>query len=1579
MARTSVSRQLFVTVRTEGGLLPPDLLARIAASDGALGGLGPEDYGLARGERLNEAASRAWANIRTYWAAFKATTSSLGKGESGVSETREQWLLPLFRELGYGRLVFRGTAEEVDGKRYAISHQAGEGRGVEAPPIHTVSCRQDIERPTTAGMGGGGTGPLGHVAGPLRVSPYGLLQEYLNRTDHVWGVVTNGLRLRLVRDNLSLTRAAFVEFDLEAMLEGGVYADFVLLFLLLHRSRLPGPGRDGVSCWLERWRLASEVAGTRALDELRKGVEAALKALGQGLLEHPENDILRRKLVSGVLSVTDYYRQLLRLVYRLLFLLAAEERDLLFDATVAPGVVGIYARHYGVGRLRTLIERRRSADGHDDLWCSLSITFAVLRDEATGAALGLKPLAGGLFGASACPDLDRALVGNARLLEAIRGLSVVKDPQSGVTRRVNYRDMGVEELGSVYEGLLELQPVLKTAGDRPVFDLGFSGERKSTGSYYTNDGLVRELIASALDPVIEAALRRGRTIPEQRANLLALTVCDPACGSGHFLLAAARRIGREVARLDAGDTEPDPEEIRAGGREAIGHCIYGVDHNALAVDLCKLALWLEGHMRGKPLGFLDHRIKHGNSLVGATRALVEAGVPDEAFEPVTGDDKKFAAAVKKRNKREHLNAVLPLWFPPVDPKTQMDYLEMLRASDDSLSIVAAKEQAYREHQGSRALLQDRLAFNLWTAAFFWPLKADKPEAPTHAYARQIATDPSMSEQVVAWAGNPNLGHPAFETALRACQLADQHAFFHWELEFEEVFGGSDPGFDCILGNPPWDQIQLDPREFFAIRAPEIADAKHMTARNTAIAALPSSHPALYGEYVQEVAAVENFQCFIHGSGRFPKTSYGRLNTAPLFAELVRSVLDQHGRIGLIVPTGIATDSFNQFFFQDLMTSRALVSLHSFENEELLFPGIHHATKFCLLTLTGITNAQVAADFVFFARQTAHLRDEFRHITLTAEDFALLNPNTRTCPIFRSGPDAALTKAVYRRVPVLMDEAAGEDGDPWGFRGLLMFMMNTASKLFRSREQLEIEGWQLEGNVFRRGDEQYLPLYEGKMIHQFDHRFGTYFGQTRAQANQGKLPELTVEEHANPHMFALPEYWVPKHEVDRQLAGKWDTSWFLGWRDVTSSVSLRTVLPVILPRVGCGHTLPLLLPTKVRPSAAALMLANLASIVFDFISRQKIGGNHLTYHILKQLPVLTPETYLAACPWSEGESLQSWLEPRVLELTYTAWDLQPFARELGFDGPPFVWDEGRRSILKADLDAAFAHLYGLSYDDFAYVLDTFPLVRDREISRWHEYRTKLLCLTAYKRLANEDQHSLARVQRAEFVPDQALMAAEISQSTELNQMPTIDPQWQGEQAAIVTPEPLATHITGADRYRQVAVLTWAASGGRGDFNFGRLKLVKELYFLQEHLGVDLKFDFVREAAGPLDPAVYKVENLAVKQQWIQVFGKRGERASYQQGRQGRQALQVAQAALGKHAAEAEALHAFFRPFDTLKMEQWATVHQVWRDRSLREAPVTREAIVADVLAWKPDKRGFDRDAVERTLSDMEEAAMVRVHA
>ncbi len=1186
----------FVAVRSEGGLLPPDLLQRIAGNDTDLGGLAPKEYGLPENDRLGEAAARAWARAKTYWAAFQAAREGLAKDETGVTQTREQWLLPLLRELGYRDVEFRAAAEVIDSRRYSLSHRSG------PIPLHLLSFRQDLDRVFPA------------VAGGLRTSPHALLQDYLNRSDAVYGIVSNGLLLRLVRDNAALTRQAFVEFDLAAMLEGGSYADFVLLFLVLHRSRLPRPDAAASDCWLERWRSKAETQGARALGALRLGVAHAITALGSGFLEHPANAALRQRLQSGALTEQAYYQQLLRLVYRFIFLFVAEERDLIFPPHASADDRRRYRDHYSASRLRPVTRKYLSDSRHDDLWRGLQITFGLLSGERQG--LGVAALGGGLFDREACPDLDGAALRNNSLAEAVRHLSWVQ--VSKVTRRVSYRDMDTEELGGVYEGLLEQEPRVLIQSEPPRFELAASGQRKLTGSYYTPSSLVQELIKSALDPVIAERLAGKQTQQARREALLGITVCDAACGSGHFLLAAARRLAQELAQIDAGDVEPGREQMRHALREVIRHGIYGVDMNPLAVDLCKLALWLEGHEPGLPMSFLDHRIKLGNSLVGATRDLISEGIPSGAYDPVSGDNKEFAKSIARQNKGQSPRQLTLAQGAAVAEAEQalVDAVERIGAMPEE-AAVAVHEQRTAYDAFQRDLLEPaRAALDVWTAAFFWPLTKDAPPPPT-------------TSALVSIPGQlPPLTAPQQKEVAR---LRARHRFFHWRLEFPDVFDRG--GFDCVLGNPPWEKVEMDEEEFFAQREPEIASLAG-AKRKQAIARLEAENPILWSHFAQASREIACTTKFARLSNRFSLTGSGRINLYALFAEHDRALLNDHGRTGVIVSTGIATDDSTKRFFSDLVERDAIAKLIGFENESFIFPGVHHSYKFCTLTMTGDEVKVPRADLAFLIRHYEQIDDVARHFELSREDFALLNPNTLTCPVFRTKIDADLTKAIYRRMPVLVDERTGEN--PWGVSFMQgLFNMTSDSGLFHDTPGA--------GRV---------PLYEAKLFHQYNHRWATYEGATTR--------DPTPAELANPAWQVRPRYWVDAAQVEAQLAGRWDRGWLLAFRDITNAIGERTAIFSVLPRIAVGHTAPIVLTQNTNANHIACLLASFSCLPWDYIVRQKVGGNHLTFGFVKQFPVLPCEAYELAD--------HDFITPRVLEITYTAHDLAPFARDMGYTGP-----------------------------------------------------------------------------------------------------------------------------------------------------------------------------------------------------------------------------------------------------------------------------------------------------------------------
>jgi len=1305
-------RALGLSIRTEGGLLPADLLARIAANDPQVPGLTLAAYHLDAGLRFGEAITRSWNRLIGAWAAFQAERAALPAGDPGTTVTRERWLLPLFDELGYGRLQ-RATAIEITGKSYAVSHAWS------AVPIHLIGCRVVLDRRTE------------RVAGAAGQAPHGLVQELLNRSpERLWGFVSNGLSLRILRDNATLTRQAYVEFDLEAIFDGEAYADFALLWLVAHQSRVEGEKPE--TCWLEQWTTFAAEAGTRALDKLRAGVETAITALGSGFLGHPANGELRDALRGGALDKQDYYRELLRLVYRLLFLFTAEDRGLLLDPGADEPTQRRYLDYYSTARLRRLGERRKGSR-HADLWAGLKVVLTALASDTGAPGLGLPALGGFLFSGDACPRLDPAELANRDLLDAVRALATIEDGR--VRRSVDYRNLGAEELGGVYESLLELHPELDA--NTGTFALTTAGghERKTTGSYYTPTSLINALLDSALDPVLAEATAQ----PNPERAILNLKVVDPAAGSGHFLVAAAHRIAKRLATVRTGDEEPSPGATRTALRDVIGHCIYAVDVNPMAVELCKVSLWLEAIEPGKPLSFLDAHVRCGNSLLGATPILLEQGVPDGAYAPIEGDEKTAARELTKRNRveREGQLTMGEAIVRHLGSELAQGAATLGALPDERIVDLRAKEARFRELTRSEPFAQATLLADAWCAAFV-ARKASKAPAVTSSVLREIARNPSAV---------------ANSTLDEIRRLADEYRFFHWHVEFPDVFrlprddsspenaaAGWSGGFDCVLGNPPWDTVELHEQEFFAERSPRIANAANAAARKHMIAGLEQDDRVLWTAYRSALRRVGGESHFLRDSGRYPLAGRGRINTYSVFVETVRLVLGRRGRAGVIVPTAIATDDTTSPLFRSFVVDRALHSLLDFRNNDALFPDVgHRRFKFCLLTLGGPGTAQTS-DFYFFAVAATDLADVGRHVTLAADDFALLNPNTGTCPIFRSRRDAELTRAIYRRVPILVNEARGEDTNPWGasfMQGL--FNMASDSGLFRTREQLENADGRLEGNLFYRGDERYLPLYEGKMVHQFDHRYGDYAMRPDGSLDS-QLPDVPVERMQDPTFTPMPRYWVQEREVASRLDDRWRKEWLFGWRDITNATNERTTISAVFPRAAAGG-----IHLMITASSGALqscLVSALNSFVVDYVARQKTRGVHLAFFTMKQLPVLPPRVFEGTAPWSPGATVVDWIAPRACELSYTAWDLEAFGRGVGWQGPPFRWDPERRFLIRCEIDAAFFHLYGIQRDDADFILDTFPIVRRNDERRYGEYRSKRVTLEIYDAMADASQSGRA---------------------------------------------------------------------------------------------------------------------------------------------------------------------------------------------------------------------------------------------
>ena len=1424
MARTRRSHG-FTALKIEGSILPPEYLQSIAELDAPR--QTSSDYGISKSLAIKEELARYWRIASDLYSTYsqRYPREDLSAQRVGVSD----WLVPLLRSVFNYEDLTRAGRIALDEREFGLTHRACKS----SVPLLLVTPDFDLDKADSR---------FGYEG--RRQAPHDMMQEYLNAEDaSLWGIVSNGSKLRILRDNPSLTRPSYLEADLDLIFQEELYPDFAVLWLAMHASRLQPKEDKPSNCIIETWRDKAHETGERALENLRDGVTQALRQLGNGFVQHRENDDLRDVLAEGSMTPELYFQQLLRLVYRLIFLLSTEERDLLHAPEASEEQRKVYAEGYSVARLRDRAQRRRHYDHHRDLWQGLQITFRALAQGAP--ALGL-PALGGLFRSDQFPALDRAAIANERLLEAIRSLSFFRS--GGSLARVNYRDMGTEELGSVYESLLELQPVVDVNVSPWTFSFFGDGTgekvkgsaKKLSGSYYTPPTLVNELIKSALEPVLALAVAAHPASPKKA--ILDLKVIDPACGSGHFLLAAARRMAAEIVRIES-DAESSDESARQHAlREVVQHCIYGVDKNELAVELCKTALWIETVEPGKPLTFLNSHIQLGDSLVGILDPeLMAGGIPGEAYKALTGDDKTVCTGLKKRNRQSGTSVQVSLYEGEgvYEVAKATDGLD--RLPEESLDDVERKLEAWAASLQHEEHRREKLRADLFVGAFF--AEKTKTSGPTVSYTEDLARIENRIPQ-----------RPGVEDTVG--KLAEQHRFFRWHLAFADVMQSG--GFDVVLGNPPWERIKLQEQEFFALRAPEIANAPNKAARDRLIKQLARENTspaekALFSAYETAKHEAEAISQFVRTGGRFPLTGRGDVNTYAVFAETFLNLLNPRGRAGLIVPTGIATDDSTKGFFDTITTKQRLVSLYDFENREAVFPGVHRSYKFCLLTLSGTEQPIERPEFAFFLHQTEQLRDPERKFSLSAEDFALFNPNTRTCPIFRTRREMEIAHKMYRRAGVLWKEARGDEKEinPWGVKFSRMFDMSNDSDQFKTREELEEEDWQLHGNVFSRDGERYLPLYEAKLLHQFDHRFATFDGVSSDDIRKGNARSMIIKEKANPRFVALPRYWVPEDEVLRRLDKRenvihlpdqtrpdqtrpdqtrpdqtrpstsspnwlatgsqenyerhqradrhlrhdshrrferfrndnyrWNIvfrdiaratdqrtsiftailgtavsnkaplfdidafGWLQAFRNITRATDERTFLTGSIPRSGVGNSAPVIDYAHARAIASALVLANMNSLPLDWAARFSVGGVNMNFFIVKQLPVLPPETYL-----EEVVSDLKFVElvvPRVLELTYTAHDLEGFARALGYQGPPFPWNENRRHRLQCELDALFSHMYRLDRTDLEWILDapppssSFPGLKRNEMNEFGEYRTQRYVLQAYDQLARGEHPHL----------------------------------------------------------------------------------------------------------------------------------------------------------------------------------------------------------------------------------------------
>ena len=1153
-----------------------------------------------------------------------------------------------------------------------------------------------------------------------------------------WGILTNGARWRIYSYRARPRDRAW-EVDLAQLLVSEDLFSQVLTDAAVHQLRL---------AWLllrrDSWIPAAgerESFLDRILEAGRRRDAKVADDLSDVIFDHIYPDLVRLFWSKQPDAEPDIVaRAALTFLYRLLFIYYAEDRGML--DTENPG----YRSHSLRYSVRDPIAEQHGASRFSTVstqfWQRLKTLRAII--DRGDESIGQPAYNGGLF-SGYDPLLDEIELSDAELAPIIHQLSHTADGTY-----ISYRSLEVRQLGSIYERLLERVPQRNSGGNVEVVISPYA--RKDSGSYYTPQELVDLIVEQTLQPLLDERIAAFEAEPSEAndpaAALLNLKILDPAMGSGHFLITVldwltgqlAALVNREWPEAEPGyvspiraqlwelqEEHPDLNDETLLQRMALKRCIYGVDKNPLAVELAKVAIWLHTFTPPLPLPYINHRIRAGDSLLGidydrAADYIADWG-PEHMSEGLRGDRAKLVADAATREPQ--LGGALDLLISDVRESDRIH---------DVFEIVAS---------------QDRRALDL-VIAFHWLSigMTKKAREEFHAPLNDALSGYVGRAVSILYNGENKPGLTQSTPEFRQVrdhgrEIAKREQFFHWQVEFALVMDQG--GFDAIVTNPPWDRIKLQEVEWWAARREDIAKAPTAAARKQKIAKLRAAADPLVAEYDQAAERAAQLSAVLRKSGDYPQLGKGDINLYSLFVERALSLINSNGVAGLLTPSGIYSDKTAAEFFRSVSTTGRVGGIYDFENRgrtpsdpetktALWFADVDSRFKFCATIFAGAERRFNETQCGFYLSGKTDLQDTDRVFPLAPDDFARINPNTGTAPTLRSPADAKLIRRIYRNHPVLVDRSSGEKRRPYEVRQLRMLDMTNDSALFRTAEQLETEGcYRVAGHRYRRGDEEWAPLYQGRMIHHFDHRASAVGLNPESQDSPYFSIEVTDEQKQDPAFFPGVQYWVSTAEIEPILSA--GQPWVIGFRDITNATNERTVIATIVPWAAFGNKVPLLLPDPTLTALdAAFLTANLSSLALDFVAKRKVQNTNLNWFILEQLPVIAPADY----DRKFGETTAGELvRDHVLRLSYTAHDLAPFARDLGYEGEPFRWDPEERRQLRARLDALYFHLYGLDEEDTAYILDQFPVLEKNERKAHNRYQTKELVLAYHRALAAGD--------------------------------------------------------------------------------------------------------------------------------------------------------------------------------------------------------------------------------------------------
>lgn len=1041
-------------------------------------------------------------------------------------------------------------------------------------------------------------------------------------------------------------------------------------------------------------------------------------------------------------------------LYRLLFVLYAEDRNLLPTRARRDG---LWATRNEVARAldenHGLSDRRTNHDGDlRDMW----------RQIDTGDdGIGLPPYNGGLFKAGRSALLDRAVMPDKAFAPLLDALS--REHLGDTPRFINYRDLSVQHLGSVYERLLE-------------FDLAFVDDkiaarpqtfaRKTSGSYYTPEELVMLVIRRTIGPLLdekrkifadaveeEAPKRQSKEAPEYpiarlqtydpATEFLTLRICDPAMGSGHFLVSLVDYLADQVmlattqsaSLVEFGDyrsplldrLETIRERIKAQATEhgwrvddsqlidrqlvrriILKRVIHGVDKNPMAVELAKLSLWLHTFTVGAPLSFLDHHLRCGDSLFGEWVRPIEDMLLQKG---VMFLHPSLQAARNSIAGMARIEELTDADITEVQESTKT--FEQVTDATAPLSSFLAYVQAWRWVADSKDWTHGAVFDQFLLASFGDPVElAQQLISPREPLGFDFAARTKKGKITKQLA--PLDGFRLF-TSLhdQVLAVAADEKFMGWQASFPSVWNNwssSDPdgGFDAVIGNPPWAKVELEAQKWFAGRNEDIVAASTNKDREALIRGLKRTDRPLFDAYQEAKARFAKAVDVAQDQGSYPLFSSGRPNLYQLFFEQALKLVSKDGLIGLLVPSGIISDRAASAFARHVAPSRRIKTFLDFENRRPgslphFFSEVDSRFKLAVTVVGGINRTAQTIESGFFLVSTADDIIEKSTVWIDPNEFEEFNPNTGTAMIFRDVKDASVTRRIYAQHQLLR---SGEEPAVWPIRYSQMLNQSNSSGLFRDEEWLSNNGWYPTAqNRWSKGDEVALPLYEGKMVQAFDHRAADIEVNPKNRRRPGQPKPISPKDHSNISRYPSPQFFIESEDVPPRA----NLEWMLAYKDITAVTNERTMIASVLPRCGAVHALPVLLPLDDIDNyrrEAPTILANLNSFAFDYFARQKVQAQHLSWYIVEQLPVIPPAEYSRKFGKMTAREI---VAREVLHLTYTAHDMAAFARDMGYDGDPFIWDDADRRQRRARLDALYFQLYSIGKEDADYILSTFSTV------------------------------------------------------------------------------------------------------------------------------------------------------------------------------------------------------------------------------------------------------------------------------